>query len=335
MEASLITLTFFNNKGGVGKTSLAYHLAWMFAELGKSVVAVDLDPQANLTSAFLDEEELERLWDGSESTGTILTSIRPLLDRLGDLKPPRPVRIQAKVSLVPGDLGLSLFEDRLAETWGKCLDDNLSTAADAFRVTSAFYRVMKSAAADVRADLVLVDVGPNLGAINRAALVGTERVVVPLAADLFSLNGLRNLGPTLRQWRKGWIARRENADAVGVEDLDLPKGEMRPVGYVIMQPSVRERYPVKAYRRWVDRIPEVYREQMVEASKVAGTSSFELATLKNYRSLAPLAQDARKPMFLLRPSDGAIGGHVGAVRDCYADFEQLARRIAAACGLVM
>ena len=58
-------LTFFNNKGGVGKTSLVYHLAWMFSELGKTIVAVDLDPQANLTAAFIDEEELERLWNAA------------------------------------------------------------------------------------------------------------------------------------------------------------------------------------------------------------------------------------------------------------------------------
>ena len=55
-------LTFFNNKGGVGKTSLVYHLAWMYADLGVKVVAADLDPQANLTSMFLDEDHLETLW---------------------------------------------------------------------------------------------------------------------------------------------------------------------------------------------------------------------------------------------------------------------------------
>ncbi len=51
-------LTFFNNKGGVGKTSLIYHLAWTFASLRKRVVAVDLDPQSNLTSAFLEEDNI-------------------------------------------------------------------------------------------------------------------------------------------------------------------------------------------------------------------------------------------------------------------------------------
>ena len=55
-------VAFFNNKGGVGKTSLVYHLAWMYADLGVRVVAVDLDPQANLSAAFLDEDRLAILW---------------------------------------------------------------------------------------------------------------------------------------------------------------------------------------------------------------------------------------------------------------------------------
>jgi len=202
------TLAFFNNKGGVGKTSLAYHLAWMFAELGLKVVAIDLDPQSNLTSSFLEDEDLENLWESENSKRTILGLIQPLLDRLGDINEPEPIEVHERIHLVPGDLGLSLFEDRLAETWGKCLDDNQANAADAFRVTTAFYRIMERAARRRNANVVLIDVGPNLGAINRAALVSSDHVVIPLAADLFSLQGLRNLGPTLRSWRKGWQTRK-------------------------------------------------------------------------------------------------------------------------------
>jgi chromosome partitioning protein len=60
---SLPVIAFFNNKGGVDKTSLVYHLAWMFSDLGWRVLAADLDPQANLTAAFLDEDQLENLWE--------------------------------------------------------------------------------------------------------------------------------------------------------------------------------------------------------------------------------------------------------------------------------
>ena len=75
------TLAFFNNKGGVGKTTLVYHLAWMFAELGLSVLAADLDPQANLTSMFLGEDELEEIWDEDHSSRTVAGCLAPELRR--------------------------------------------------------------------------------------------------------------------------------------------------------------------------------------------------------------------------------------------------------------
>lgn len=78
----------FNNKGGVGKTSLVYHLSWMYAQQGLKVLAVDLDPQANLTSMFLDEDILENLWPDGEHPGTILGCLRPIIRGIGDLTPP-------------------------------------------------------------------------------------------------------------------------------------------------------------------------------------------------------------------------------------------------------
>ena len=202
------TITFFNNKGGVGKTSMVYHLAWMLRDLGQSVLAVDLDPQSNLTSIFLDESELEKLWPEGKHPGTILGSVEPLIESLGDIQEPKPIRIASMLHLIAGDLGLSTFEDRLSEAWGKCLDDKPAISGDGFRVVTAFYRLMTMAAAKCGGDLVLIDVGPNIGAMNRAALVAADYVVIPLGADLFSLQGLRNLGPTLRDWRQGWKTRR-------------------------------------------------------------------------------------------------------------------------------
>jgi chromosome partitioning protein len=116
---SVPVLTFFNNKGGVGKTSLVFHLAWMFAEMGKRVVAVDLDPQANLTSAFLPEETLEELWDPQEPPKggtTIFRCIQPLT-KVGDIQQPIVQSVHPRLHLVPGDLALAGFEDQLSGAW--------------------------------------------------------------------------------------------------------------------------------------------------------------------------------------------------------------------------
>ena len=96
-----------------------------------------------------------------------------------------------------------------------------------------FHRIVRRAARGRNADLVLIDVGPNLGTINRAAIVGADFVVFPLAPDLFWLQALRNVGPTLREWRSAWrdrLARRPSTD-----DLDLPAADITPAGYVVMQ----------------------------------------------------------------------------------------------------
>lgn len=328
------TIAFFNNKGGVGKTSLVYHLAWMFAGQGVPTLAVDLDPQSNLTAMFLPESRLETLWAGDART-TVFDALRPLMTRTGDVAPTSVERIAPRLSLIPGDLGLSRFEDLLSENWPKCLDG----AEAAFRVITAFHRLMAGGAREVGADLVLIDVGPNLGAINRAAIIAAEHVVLPLAPDLFSLQGLKNLGPTLREWRSGWV--RRLTEMPSGAQIDAPAGAMQPAGYIVMQHGIRESRPVKAYQRWMDRIPGVYREAVlgeVPGEPPAPTPSViedphSLALLRHYRSLMLMAMEAQKPMFFLKAADGAIGAHTDAVKSCYEDFLRLAAEIAARVGL--
>lgn len=329
------TIAFFNNKSGVGKTSLVYHLAWMYADLGIKVVAADLDPQANLTSMFLDEERLEELWPDGEHPESILGIIKPILKGTGDIiSNPHIEDISDNIGLLVGDLGLSIFEDKLSDSWPRCHDGDES----AFRIISAFYRMMVSAADTRQADVVLIDVGPNLGAINRAALIASQHVAIPLAPDLFSLQGLKNLGPSLRRWRSEWSDRLiKNPDP----DLKLPKGAMSPIGYVILQHAMRMDRPVKAYGRWMARIPHIYREAVLDEKRASNLPSVVdkdphcLYMLKHYRSLMPLAMEARKPMFSLKPADGAIGAHVSAVTDCYQDFKQLAIKIAERSGVAL
>ncbi|MEE9392082.1 MAG: ParA family protein [Planctomycetota bacterium] len=227
-----------------------------------------------------------------------------------------------------GDLGLSSFEDELSQQWSRGLDGKKR----AFHVMGAFHELISRAAKSRAADLVLIDVGPNLGAINRSALIAADHVVIPLAPDLFSLKGLQNLGPRLRQWNEGWrerIAKRP-------QGMDLPKGDMNPLGYIVMQHAVRLDRPVKAYQKWMQRMPSTYREAVLDvpqASLTLETDPHCLASLKHYRSLMPLAQEARKPMFDLKSADGAIGGHAEAVQSCYRDFRTLAQEIARRAGV--
>jgi cellulose biosynthesis protein BcsQ len=253
--------------------------------------------------------------------------VRPLQEQTGDVAHFPPVPITDSLFLVPGDLALSSFEDKLSASWPQGFTGDIG----ALRVTSAFHRIVQAAAQNADAEITVIDVGPNLGAINRAALLAADRVLMPLAAELFSLRGLSNLGPRFREWRSNW---QELVLPRAPADLDLPRGIMTPVGYVIMQPTMRLNRPVRAYERWLGRIPLVYSAAVLnEEPDAVGYRSHEIATLRNYQSLMPLAHDARKPMFDLRPGDGAVGATQAYVQKCYQDFRALAEVVVARLGL--
>jgi chromosome partitioning protein len=115
---------------------------------------------------------------------------------------------------------------------------------------------------------------------------------------------------------------------------------MQPIGYIVLQHAVRMDRPVKAYDRWIARIPEEYREYVLREATASdaigvGNDPHCLALLKHYRSLMPLAQEAHKPMFYLKPADGAIGAHTQAVQGAFLDFRRLALKILQKIGITL
>ncbi len=319
------TIAFFNNKGGVGKTTLVYHIAWMMAEQGQKVLAVDLDPQSNLSGMFLPDETLEEIWPDEKPHKSILACIEPILDATGDFQPAHVHRLSENLHLIAGDLGISQFEERLSESWPKCLGGDKA----AFRNTTVFYRTMRRAAEENDTPVVLIDVGPNLGTINRAALIAAEYIVIPLAPGLFSLQGLKNLGPTITRWRLDWEQRL--AQKPNDLNIPMPPGKMKPAGYIIMQHVERRHRPVNTYRDWVEKIPPIYRKYVLDMNEDSGVSNRadidEIGQVKNYQSLMPMALEAGKPIFLLKPAEGAIGAHAQSVSKCYAEFKKITESV--------
>lgn len=137
----------------------------------------------------------------------------------------------------------------------------------------------------------------------------------------------RTLGPVLRSWRSGW----EQLLQQQPNDLNtpLPSGGMMPAGYIVMQHVERKSRPVKAYRKWVERIPATYLEYLPEqtASSISDDDPNRIGLVRHYQSLMPMAQEARKPVFFLRPAEGAIGAHAQSVSKCYMDFKRMTRTI--------
>jgi cellulose biosynthesis protein BcsQ len=113
---------FFSDKRGIRKKTLVYHTAWMVSDLGIRVVTADLDPQANLSAAFLDEDRLEELWPEGDHPNTVYGCIQPLLRGIGDIADPHLEIVEDQLALLVGDLALSGFEDELSGEWPGCMD---------------------------------------------------------------------------------------------------------------------------------------------------------------------------------------------------------------------
>ncbi|MCX8481567.1 MAG: AAA family ATPase [Sediminibacterium sp.] len=320
------SIIFFNNTGGVGKTTTVYHVSWMLSEMGIKTIAMDLDPQSNLTSMFLTTERLEEIYENNLPI-TILDSINPVVS--GD--PYQSIHIEKmndNLGLILGNLSLSVFEDKLSDAWLK----SLSSDSYSFKLTSIFNTIINDAVLKFNAEIVLIDVGPNLGAINRAVTLGSDYIVMPVSSDLFALQGIKNVGQTLKIWKKDWddrLARKpENVS------FEIPSKKSKPVGYIIMQYSAKDSKPVQSYLRWANRIPAVF------ASSVLGNNSevisvendkYCIALLKHFRSLAPMSMESHKPIFHLKPADGAIGAHTFAVEKSYEEFKLLTEKILNLC----
>ncbi|MEM9454309.1 MAG: ParA family protein [Myxococcota bacterium] len=320
------SLVLFNNKGGVGKTTLTFNIGHMAARLGVRTVLVDYDPQCNLTAIMLHEDALMERWESSKAPGRTVASCIDWVRRgRGDLYEPELEGVADDLWLLPGDLALSRFEQVLAEGWGQLHGvDN----ERALYTTTALARLAAAAAAQVDADLVMLDVGSSLGAMSRAVLLACDAVIVPLAPDLFNLQGLENVGPTLRQWGQDWsrVAKRSG-------ELELPRHEAKPLGYIVQQHLARSGRLAGGYRHWAAQIPSAFHQHVLADGGAQDLTTDDdplcIAHLRHLASLVPLAEAARKPLFDLKRVDGVGGGLIQTVAKARAEFEGLTRELLA------
>ncbi|EOV7451155.1 ParA family protein, partial [Vibrio vulnificus] len=174
-------ISIFNNKGGVGKTTYMYHIAHLLERAGKKVLVVDLDSQCNLSAYSLSDTELERSWR-SDRGNSIWNAIERVYEGLGDIRQRRPSLLSENypnLYIVPGDVLLSNYEDSLGDSWSSAKGGS----APALRIQSAIYRYIKWAAEQVEADVVMLDLGPNLGALNRSVLAASDYFIAPMSPD--------------------------------------------------------------------------------------------------------------------------------------------------------
>jgi chromosome partitioning protein len=161
-------VTLLNQKGGVGKTSTAYHLAGTLARMGRRVLLIDNDPQASLTQGFWGPQATREI-DASESVAALFDPDSIAIPSAMV----RPTGIEG-VSIVPGSRHLTPANMRPPTDWAESqngIADFIEEVINDFSV-------------------VLIDCPPNLHLCSWAALVASDSIVVPLQAEDFGSQGL-------------------------------------------------------------------------------------------------------------------------------------------------
>ena len=216
------TISVFNNKGGVGKTTLTFHLANALAELGYKTLVIDLDPQCNLTILGLPEETLDQVWQAEEafiddfkaardnlpkkqldalttSPRSIHFLLKPTEDGLSDLDGlSPPFEIAKNLHLIPGRLTMHLYEDAIARRWS----DVYQGDPLAVRTVTRPRQIAEAYAKAYGYDFVIMDTSPSLGTLNKVIISTADGFLIPCMPDMFSQYGIKNIGNALTNWKK-------------------------------------------------------------------------------------------------------------------------------------
>lgn len=291
------SICFFNNKGGVGKTTLIANIgAALSLNYGLKVLLIDADPQCNLTQYVLSDDKFLDLYKSSSSP-TIHSIIHPLSIGRGYNEVLPTVNSTAfGFDIIVGDPRLAMKEDLLAQDWR----DARAGGTRGLRTTFVFRDLVSKADAY---DLVLFDMGPSLGAINRAILLAVDFFVVPMAIDIFSIWAIQNIAEALRNWQKDL----ENGVQLA-EDPDEIAGwrqrqMLRFLGYVTQQHKERTESGntriVEAYNEISERLPEEIKNRLgflYDQTKL----SPHIGDIKHLSSLAPKSQTLHNPMITVK-----------------------------------
>lgn len=310
----------FNNKGGVGKTTLLCNLASFFStRKNKKVLVVDADPQCNATAYMLSEAELDKLYAPSKDSGTINDLIVSLKRSKGYGAIPIVRSTGFSVDLVPGDPKFSLAEDFLAKDWFET-----TSGQERGLKTTFFFRALLEWAENQAYDFVFFDVGPSLGAINRTVLLSCDYFLLPMSSDIFSLRGLQNIEIAIGNWKRGLerglqTYEEENGKQFNFEDGKVASSvKIKFLGYVTQQYTAKtvdgKKQPVNAYEKIIKKIAPSIQKHLVAGFNMGESLNYKLGEVPYFQSLVPMSQTSSKPIFGLRSGDGVVGAHFDKVK---------------------
>lgn len=312
----MISVGFFNNKGGVGKTTLLCNMAASLAiKYGKKVLVIDADPQCNASAYLLPEDVIEKLylWDSYASIDAFFEPVR----RGKGYPETLPSIVQSErfcVDLIAGDPKLSLREDLLATDW-------LSTKNGEPRGFQTTFALRELVSRLDKYDYVLVDMGPSLGALNRSLLLAVDAFLMPVSVDIFSLMAVDNILQVIKSWSEDLSDaiesyKKKEGGGFKIAGKDV-SWDLKFAGYVTQQYTAKKREGVRQAVAAFERIIARQQEELSELCKHFATSLevARLGVVPTLHSVVPLSQEVHAPIFSLGAKDGIVGAHYNKVQE--------------------
>lgn len=337
-------ISVFNNKGGVGKTTLTFHTAHALAELGYKTLVIDADPQCNLTIYSLNQEYIHQLWRdedafidiGYESTKTKLRGnelenlmnhprslhflLKPTEEGTGDLdRLPPPISLNNNLNIIPGRLTLHMYEEKVASRW----NDIYRGEPLAIRTITKIRSIAEKYAQLYNYDYVIIDTSPSLGSLNKVIISTVDGFFIPAAPDLFSLYGIKNIGKSLSAWKNEFdVIYKLISDE---KRVNFPEKFVTFLGYTIYN---AKKYAgannvwdlAQAHLNYANQIPETIRQNInIEVrehltdemlAEPIGTTS----VMHTHNTFPSMAQHYNQPMWLIPDLPNIEPEHLNTLR---------------------
>jgi cellulose biosynthesis protein BcsQ len=296
-------LLFANNKGRVGKTTLAFNCAVSFAKQGYKTVLVDLDPQCNLSRLVIGDNRYEKtLFSTTEKD--IYNVLKGVVEGGTDIDlsvPFIPVPNSNKnLSLLKGSIKLSLYENLLVTAYGQAAAGQQL----GYFQTSAIDRFLREKGMNDEIDIFIIDSSPSLSLLNQIIFLGTDYFVVPMMPDAFSVQGIENLGSMLEKWKQNWKVTAK-ALSGNTENKFVLSGDGLFLGYIINSYNVYSKHPIKDHQHWISEIPQKIKTYLSEKhgrnGLVEKSWKNSLASIQDYGRLPAKCQETGVAIFDLDP----------------------------------
>jgi cellulose biosynthesis protein BcsQ len=313
-------ITLYNHKGGVSKTTTCFNLAKLLSTNGKKVLAVDADPQCNLTElmlspqiARLDELELETHQENDIQGTSLLELLKPRIE--GEvaeipLESVETIPIDKNLILMKGDVNLSSIEDSLAESHIQ----RFSNKTHEKRTYVAIADLLRRYGDANNIDYILIDVGPSSGALTRACFLACDAYFVPTCPDRFNVQAIGTLSTIIGKWIKDHQQIRGDFEEIG---LPIQHGLPKFLGVILQSFKIRGGQPKPTYRMWMERIPRKIEHSLYPVISKFNSEGYDLTSgltgdnivvskIRDFEGLAPIMQEHGKPMFNLSQDDTRV-----------------------------